>query len=188
MSEEKVLDNKIISYIRFTNDDKKYELCDFKSKIIPHTIYEIELFETKWIYAEISKIINIFLISDLIPIVFEYSLDSQKLMIMKEICTRANPDIYFLTDTAVYNFYSGISLPYNFFLKIIPCKVAYENIMQRQCFCSDTAPCVCRRKCTPISANGDIRDNIIYCKDFSDNEWNSICLMYKIFKFFSQKN
>jgi len=100
-----------IAYIRFVDDDKKYELHEFKNKIISYNIHEIELLKTGWKYNKFFKIVHIFLISDLISIIFDYSLDVLKLSLILGTHNE-KPEMYFFTDVFVYNFFVERSSKY----------------------------------------------------------------------------
>jgi len=179
------MEDKIISHISFVNNDKKYKLHELKNKITLGDIYEIELFTTEWTYDKISKIIHTFLIPDLISIVFEYSLDVQNLSVILGLHSE-QPEIYFFTDTFVYNFFVKYSLKY-ITLQCTSCPIMYKRVKTNR-YSKFPVSCQC----------DDVLDhetfvawwhNDLICKDdpFSflpANEMNIVYLMYTIFKLF----
>jgi len=187
--------NKTILYICFADDDKKYDLHTIKSKNIQcYTIYKIKIMISDWTYDKFCEIVSTFLISDLVRIVFDYSLDIQK---SKFILGSYNgkPEVYFLTNATVYNFFvknyplDSIKIVLNY----TSCTTTYKKIIKYKCS-NSAVSCSCDSYLLPDgSKSGHITHVIRWWKDgtnchtsssLTEDEWYHVYLTCEIYKHF----
>jgi len=184
--EETVLINETDDpvYFRFIDGTEKYELSELVKKIDYNKFNELEFTQTKWSYNDFDQIINIFLISDLAKIVYEYVIDTTNLNIIMEYYGKDEPDLHFIAHHSIYNYSLGY-FNVGFDILITTCPVICKYVMDHKKI-YHIHTCDCKNKHANYVVFGSTEHNSL--RNYKPtSEFRKICLMYKIFKCFVQK-
>jgi len=174
------------TYVRFNNDEKKYNLQELKKIKIQHnTLHEIEICKIDWSYSEFCKIAEVYLIPDLIRIIYDYAFNKTSLkMALSE--HNYKTEVYFLLDENSYNFFFQSEDNHdNIIIHITSCPVIYKYIVKHNKLNMFFANCTCLNPHFKYVMHGRLQNNKIYESIYNINfkySMKNVVLMFKIFR------
>jgi len=169
--------------VHLIDENKTYKLHELKNVLACNRLYTIELIETNYTLDNFLQIADIFLLSDLIKIIYEYLIN--RINLNMNIGTKNSAlDVFFLSEEYTYNFFSVNSFLNLFNIYFNHCPVITRRMLMP--INKFSKPTSIKCSCTPFhysfSTTGNFRDSKIVHNKEINCDIEILCAMYKIFK------
>jgi len=172
--------------IYIINDKKYCELRKLKNTINNNKTYELELIKTSsgCMYDDLLEFMNMFLIADLIKIIYEYLKNKINLTVGVNKYSIMHHDVYFVSNNIIYNFYTSKSF-FNFNIDMYVCPTMQTWILQNdfRTSCEFDGSCQCKDEHYAFVSINNCVDGILYVNKYISDMTDNIDLMYTIFKY-----